>query len=453
VLLERACSTCGRGFTAPTPRRGPPRRTCSRSCATRGPRRRVPLAERFWRHVQKTETCWLWTGLHKPNGAGVLTIRAAGRARQVSAARVSWDLHVGPISPGRRIWRRCRRPACVRPDHLVLVRRGSTRATDSVDHPVEARVAIGHRQPGASADLSRRRTWWTRARVLTGLHAFHQATGCAPTTSVEWAHLTGSPGHAHGLHRYPSAYAVLRYFPSFRAAWAAAGVPLPHARWAPWTRPEEEYLARTLGVRPTAEIAATLGRGEGAIYKRARRLGLHVSDAHGWPLQRVARVSGVSERVLRGYVDRGELTVFKGAKFVFVDIANLLVVEEIDWQHPPQSSRRRRGVRSGGDSYNFWPVGTRPRSGRSNPARQLLPSVTVPVPASRAGPGRRSVSETGCASSNDSQPCPGAPTASERLPRFTDPSTRAWLPRNDGYCTLHQTAAPAFGRPDRLQLV
>ena len=170
---------------------------------------------------------------------------------------------------------------------------------------------------------------------MAGLDAFHQATGCAPTTSVEWTRLTGSPVRARQPRRYPSAYAVLRYFPSFRAAWAAACIKLSHARWAPWTSAEEDYLVRTLGVRPTAEIAATLGRGEGAIYKRARRLGLHVRDAHGWPLQRVARVAGVSEYVLRGYIDRGELPVFKGAKHVYVDLGDLTVVAEIDWTSPP----------------------------------------------------------------------------------------------------------------------
>jgi hypothetical protein len=167
------------------------------------------------------------------------------------------------------------------------------------------------------------------------LRSFWQATGWAPTTSLAWTRLTGAPTAGVRARRYPSAYAVLAHFPSFRAAWAAAGIPLAHARWAPWTADEERVLVAMLGVRPTAEIAATLGRGEAAIYSRARRLGLHVGDVHGWPIHRVAQVAGVSEWLLRGYVDRGELPVFKGAKHVYVDMADLLVVQEIDWQHPP----------------------------------------------------------------------------------------------------------------------
>src|SRR5918912_2284674 len=112
-------------------------------------------------------------------------------------------------------------------------------------------------------------------------------------------------------------------------------IELPHQRWAPWAAAEERYLVASLGVWPTAQIAATLGRGEGAIRRRARRLGRRVGDAHGWPLQRVARIARVSEHVLRGYIDSGELPIFKGAKHVYVDVGDLLVVEEIDWRQAP----------------------------------------------------------------------------------------------------------------------
>jgi hypothetical protein len=68
---------------------------------------------------------------------------------------------------------------------------------------------------------------------------------------------------------------------------------------------------------------------------RARKLGLRVSDARGWPIQRVARMAGVSESVLRRYIRRGELPAFKGAKHVYLDPAELVVVTEIDWHNPP----------------------------------------------------------------------------------------------------------------------
>src|SRR5437870_2051878 len=38
--------------------------------------------------------CWLWTGLHTPNGAGVLPVREQGRVRRMTAAQVAWELYV-----------------------------------------------------------------------------------------------------------------------------------------------------------------------------------------------------------------------------------------------------------------------------------------------------------------------------------------------------------------------
>jgi hypothetical protein len=177
------------------------------------------------------------------------------------------------------------------------------------------------------------RMWWTRERVLAGLAAFHQVTSLAPTTSRKWAHLIHTT--RLGEHRVPTAYAVLRDFPNFRAAWTAAGISLGDSRWAPWTLAEERYLVSNLGVEPTAAIASSLGRGEPAVRARARKLGLRVGTARGLPILRVARAAGLSEYVLRAYIRRGELPAFKGAKHLYVEPQNLLVVAEIDWQHPP----------------------------------------------------------------------------------------------------------------------
>ena len=175
--------------------------------------------------------------------------------------------------------------------------------------------------------------WWTRERVLAGLLAFHHATGLAPTTSRNWAGLILTT--RQGQRRYPTAYAVLRHFPNFRAAWTAAGVSVGDARWAPWTAAEERYLVSHLGVQPTAAIASSLGRGEPAVRAKARKFGLRVGTARGLPILRVARAAGLSEYVLRAYIRRGELPALKGAKHLYVEPQNLLVVAEIDWQHPP----------------------------------------------------------------------------------------------------------------------
>jgi hypothetical protein len=128
---------------------------------------------------------------------------------------------------------------------------------------------------------------------------------------------------------------VLRHFPSFRAAWRAAGVDLADEHWAPWTAEQDHFLLNQLGLQSTVAIAAALGRGEAAIRTRARKLGVHVTDAQGWPLLRIARITGISESLLRQYIRRGQLSVVKGAKFVYVDPGDLPVVAEVNWRHVP----------------------------------------------------------------------------------------------------------------------
>ena len=79
----------------------------------------VPAEQRFWRYVNKTETCWLWTGaLHsRAGGYGSFTI---SRRNPEAAHRYSWTLHNGPIPAGLFVCHHCDVRLCVRPDHLFL---------------------------------------------------------------------------------------------------------------------------------------------------------------------------------------------------------------------------------------------------------------------------------------------------------------------------------------------
>ena len=112
------CEQCGDGFvTIPSSKR----RFCSHECADAGNRR--PLAERFWKYVNKTETCWLWAG--GTNGrAGYGHILADLPSRKlVYAHRVSWELANGAIPDGLWVLHNCPggdNPSCVNPDHLYL---------------------------------------------------------------------------------------------------------------------------------------------------------------------------------------------------------------------------------------------------------------------------------------------------------------------------------------------
>lgn len=78
--------------------------------------------ERFWSKVNKTASCWLWTGsLYSAKGYGQFCVKH----RSVLAHRYSYQLVHGEIPNGMHIdhvkTRGCTSKACVNPDHLESV--------------------------------------------------------------------------------------------------------------------------------------------------------------------------------------------------------------------------------------------------------------------------------------------------------------------------------------------
>lgn len=74
--------------------------------------------QRFWDKVDKTDTCWLWTGTKIRNGYG----RFKSNGRLVLSHRYSYSLFQ-EIPSGLDIDHLCRTPSCVRPDHLEATTR------------------------------------------------------------------------------------------------------------------------------------------------------------------------------------------------------------------------------------------------------------------------------------------------------------------------------------------
>lgn len=71
----------------------------------------------FWGRVEKTDTCWLWTGAIQKPGYG----RYSFEGRLWLAHRWAYETFVGPIPEGLTIDHLCGVKNCVRPDHLEAV--------------------------------------------------------------------------------------------------------------------------------------------------------------------------------------------------------------------------------------------------------------------------------------------------------------------------------------------
>lgn len=101
------------------------------------------VERRFWSKVQKTETCWLWTGEASSHfGYGRLHVNG----RRTRAHRYSWELHNGAVPEGKFLLHSCDNPRCVRPEHL----RVGTQRENMADKTARGRQARGQRH-GMSA--------------------------------------------------------------------------------------------------------------------------------------------------------------------------------------------------------------------------------------------------------------------------------------------------------------
>jgi hypothetical protein len=117
------------------------------------PKAKLPpktLEERFWPRVQKTETCWLWTGSRNEWGYGTLCktkTEPAGLAH-----RLVFKLSGITIPEGKVVDHICRVRNCVNPKHLRIV----TPAENATENSTS---------PGA---INKRKTHCNRGHALEG---------------------------------------------------------------------------------------------------------------------------------------------------------------------------------------------------------------------------------------------------------------------------------------------
>jgi endogenous inhibitor of DNA gyrase (YacG/DUF329 family) len=113
---QSTCTECKKPYYVP-PSARQKRSYCSRKCRALGQSKwqKRDLSERFWEKVEKTESCWLWTGGLLKTGYG--SVRVGGKA--LRAHRVAYELLVGKIPDGMLLRHSCDNPKCVNPSHLI----------------------------------------------------------------------------------------------------------------------------------------------------------------------------------------------------------------------------------------------------------------------------------------------------------------------------------------------
>jgi hypothetical protein len=110
-MVIRPCEQCGKSMKCyPS---SADRRCCSAACLYA--LREADEVPRFWRSVDKTDTCWLWNGTCQLGGYGIFTTH---QRKKVTVHRYSFTLANGTIPDDMLICHHCDVPPCIRPDHL-----------------------------------------------------------------------------------------------------------------------------------------------------------------------------------------------------------------------------------------------------------------------------------------------------------------------------------------------
>lgn len=151
------------------------------------PRKR-PIEERFWENVQKTESCWIWTGL-KQSGKGYGKIWISKRKCE-GAHRLSLIIHGKELPPHCVVMHLCDNPSCVNPDHLQI---GSHR-DNQIDKVIKGRQAKGEKQGHSSlAEIEVKamkhlfKLGWRVTDIAAALKRSYSA--CHQAIHVGWKHV------------------------------------------------------------------------------------------------------------------------------------------------------------------------------------------------------------------------------------------------------------------------
>lgn len=196
TAIEKPCLQCGKLFQTFVYRiKVGGGKFCSIICAHhyRAAHPKSSPEERFWEKVNKTESCWLYTGSTNHKGYGSFYVdKTRGK---IPAHRFAWELASGPIPEGLFVCHNCPggdNPRCVRRSHLFL----GTPQDNSTDMVNKGRHFRGESAPAViltSEQVLEIRNLYAQGgishRGLGKMFGVHEGTIRSLILRVSWKHI------------------------------------------------------------------------------------------------------------------------------------------------------------------------------------------------------------------------------------------------------------------------
>jgi hypothetical protein len=130
LARSQPCLYCGRIFQSQAKN---PRFCCTSHYAQF---RYADHQARFWKQVQKTDSCWLWTGRVDRCGYGAQFL---WHRTLTMPHRYAYELLVGPVAEGLTLDHLCRNRLCVNPAHMEPVTLRENILRGDSPHAINAR--------------------------------------------------------------------------------------------------------------------------------------------------------------------------------------------------------------------------------------------------------------------------------------------------------------------------